>query len=627
MSAKTATKLRSTIGEALVAEGVITEEQLTRALRVQQLLDEPRQLGDLLFELGYASNKVIAEAIVKHGGNMRLGEMLVEQGIVRPEVLEKALEAQKERGVRLGEALMEMGAINERTLIRNIAHQSHVPYIEPSFAMLESNLLRGVSVDYLQKYQFVPFSKHEDGRILVVVPDLEDEERKSTVEEIFQGNVEFALGPLDAITLTIEDFKKNRGHQGSEGAGQKEGADDAVIKLVEHLLTQGIEEGASDIHIEPMDDVIRVRYRIDGVLVYKTDLPADLLPKVISRIKVLAECNITEHQRHQGGRIIFPYHGGEVDLRVSIYVSIHGESAVFRVLNKSMGIVGLSELGMTPSMLERFRDDVLDPPTGVVLITGPTGSGKTSTLYSSIDYCNDYSRKIITAEDPVEYTIDGIVQCSIYDKGGRGFAQTLREIVRQDPDIIVLGEIRDKDTAQVAIQAALTGHKVYSTFHTEDTVGGVLRLIDMEIEAFLIASTVVAIVAQRLLRRICQECSMSYSPTAREASSIGLDIREVREYEYKRGRGCAKCSYTGFRGRVAAYELLVLNEEVKDAILNRKSANDIREISVKTTGLMSMREDGIGKVLKGVTTFEEVMNHTPRTFSVRPLRQIISRSQ
>ena len=624
MSPKTANKIRSTVGEALVKEGVITDDQLDRALQIQHLLDEPGQLGDLLFELGYAGNKAITEAIVKHGGNMRLGEMLVEQGMVRPEIFEKDLASQKDRSIKIGEALMEMGAINERTLIRNIAHQSHVPYIEPSFAMLESSLLRGVSADCLQKYLFVPFSKNEDDRVLVVIPDLEDEKRKSAVEEIFQGNVEFSLGPKDAIQLTIDDLKKQ---SVQHKASQNDSADDAVIKLVEHLLTQGIEEGASDIHIEPMDEVIRVRYRIDGVLIYKTDLPKGLLPKIISRIKVLAECNITEHQRHQGGRISFPFQGEEVDLCVSIYVSIHGESAVFRVLNKSMGIVGLSELGMTPSTVERFRDDVLDQPTGVVLITGPTGSGKTSTLYSSIDYCNDYSRKIITAEDPVAYTIEGIVQCSICEKGGRNFEQTLREIVRQDPDIIVLGEIRDKDTAQVAIQAALTGHKVYSTFHAEDTVGGLLRLVDMGIEAFLIASTVVAIVAQRLLRRICPECTTAYSPTAREVASVGLDMKEVWEYEYQRGRGCAKCLYTGFRGRVAAYELLILNEEVKDAIISKKTANEIRDISVETTGLVSMREDAIGKVLKGITTFEEVLNHTPRTFSVRPLRQIISRSQ
>ncbi len=273
------------------------------------------------------------------------------------------------------------------------------------------------------------------------------------------------------------------------------------------------------------------------MLVYKTDLPIDLLPKLISRIKILSGGNITEHQRHQGGRIQFEYGDREFDMRLSVYVTVHGECAVLRILNKEMALVSLDELGMAPSMLERYREDVLDLPTGVVLITGPTGSGKTTTLYSSLDYCNDISRKIITAEDPVEFTIDGLIQCSIHEKVGRTFDETLREIVRQDPDIIVMGEIRDRVTAQVAIQAALTGHKVYSTFHTEDTIGGLLRLIDMEIETFLISSTVISVVAQRLLRRVCEHCAAPYVPSAREVQALGLEMAEVRQYEYRKGRG------------------------------------------------------------------------------------------
>jgi len=394
--------------------------------------------------------------------------------------------------------------------------------------------------------------------------------------------------------------------------------------LVDHLIVTAIERRASDIHIEPMADKIRIRYRIDGVLVYHTDLPLTMLPRLISRIKIMAGCNITEHQRHQGGRILFPYKGKDIDLRLSIYVTVYGESAVMRVLNKDLALVALDELGMNRSMLERYRYDVLDLPTGVVLITGPTGSGKTTTLYASIAYSNDVSRKIITAEDPVEFTIDGIIQSSVNDKVNRTFDSTLREIVRQDPDIIVIGEIRDRETAQVAIQAALTGHKVYSTFHTEDTIGGLLRLIDMDIETFLISSTVISVLAQRLLRRICPKCIVPYIPTAREAQSLGLDYAEVREYEYKKGKGCQYCSYTGYRGRVGAYELLVLNEDVKEAILQKKTAHEIRRISVDSTGLISMREDAISKVIRGTATYEEVIKHTPRTFNLRSIRQIMT---
>ncbi len=623
MSQSAEGKLSSPMGQALVAEGIITEDQLRRALRIQNLLEQPKHLSDVLIELGYATRQAINQAITKHGGNLRLGDLLLEQGIITPETLNSALALQKERGIRLGEALIELGAINERTLLRNLAHQMGVPFIEPEFPMIDPRLLQGVSPAYLRKYNFIPFSKEEDGSITIVVSDIHNEQAKEAIQDIFPGQYNIALGPHDAIQEALHAFEEYR-QQTTQAPGETRVGEDNIVQLVDHLLITAIERRASDIHIEPMADKIRIRYRIDGVLVYHTDLPLTMLPRLISRIKIMASCNITEHQRHQGGRILFPYKGKDIDLRLSIYVTVYGESAVMRVLNKELALVALDELGMNRGMLERYRYDVLDLPTGVVLITGPTGSGKTTTLYASIAYSNDISRKIITAEDPVEFTIDGIIQCSVNEKVNRTFDSTLREIVRQDPDIIVIGEIRDRETAQVAIQAALTGHKVYSTFHTEDTIGGLLRLIDMDIETFLISSTVISVLAQRLLRRICPKCIVPYIPTAREAQSLGLDYAEVREYEYKKGKGCQHCSYTGYRGRVGAYELLVLNEDVKEAILQKKTAHEIRRISVDSTGLISMREDAISKVIRGTTTYEEVIKHTPRTFNLRSIRQIMT---
>ncbi len=622
-----ANELRSSIGEGLVAEGILTEDQLRRALRVQQLLEEPRPLLDVLVELGYANRQVLNTAIAKLGAGMRLGEVLVEQGLISAETLEMALNAQRERGVRLGEALIDLGAINQRLLLQNIANQARAAFIEPSFAMIDPSLLRGVSPEFLAKHGCVPISKDSEGRVTVVVSDLQDANCRQAIEDLFQGIQVLALGPEDAIRKTIEDFRAYRQHLAGTESITAVSSEETVVRLVEHILTQATEEGASDIHIEPLENKVRVRYRIDGVLVYKTDLPLDLHSRIVSRIKVLAEANITEHQRHQGGRMVFKIGPRQFDMRLSIYVTIHGECVVLRVLNKEMGLLSIEQLGMSPAMLQRYREDVLDLPTGVVLITGPTGSGKTTTLYSSLDYCNKISAKIITAEDPVEYVIDGIIQCTISDKWGRSFEATLREMVRQDPDIIVLGEIRDKVSAEVAIQAALTGHKVYSTFHTEDSIGGLLRLIDMNIETFLISSTVISVIAQRLLRRICPKCCTPYVPNVREVQAAGLDIREVREYTFKKGRGCAHCMYTGYRGRIAAYELLILNEGVKEAILQKKTAHDIRRISVETSGLVSMREDAVAKVVKGITTFEEVLQHTPRTFTMRPLRQIVSLCQ
>ncbi|HRK35359.1 MAG TPA: ATPase, T2SS/T4P/T4SS family, partial [Candidatus Hydrogenedentes bacterium] len=405
---------RSLIGEALIKEGLLTSEQLDRALRIQKHLEQQRQLGEVLMELGYVTKQAIRETINKHGSGMRLGDMLVEQGLISQEHLTLALRIQKDRGMKLGEALVEIGAINERTLLQNLASQARVPYIEPVFAMVEANVLSGISPDYMEKNLFVPFSKSAEGRVTVVVNDLKDDDSLHAVNDLFKGTCDLALGPKDAIKQTIEDYRRFRTER--HGDGHKptvEAAEDSVIKLVEHILSTAVDDRASDIHIEPMSDKIRLRYRIDGVLVYKTDLPKDLLPRVVSRIKVLGECNITEHQRHQGGRFMFKVGQREFDMRLSVYCTVHGESIVMRILNKQTGIIGLEGLGMSASMRDRYRNDVLDVPTGVVLITGPTGSGKTSTLYSSLEYSNTVDTKIITAEDPVEYMIDGIIQCSI----------------------------------------------------------------------------------------------------------------------------------------------------------------------------------------------------------------------
>jgi type IV pilus assembly protein PilB len=607
-----AEKTRPAVGQILIKEATISEEQLERALRIQRYLEQPRQLGQILIELGYATKQHITEAVRKHGSGMRFGELLLEQGLITEDQLEQALNIQRERGTRLGEALLELGAINERALLQNLARQGGVAYIEPVFGMIEPGVLSGVSPDYLSRFCFIPFSRGETGKVTVVVKDLHDQEMQRALGELFHANYEMALGPPEVIQQAIEDYRHFREGGGREGEGRAAAGEDSVVQLVEHLFASAIDDRASDIHIEPMSDVVRVRYRIDGVLVYKTDLPLDLLPRLISRIKILADCNITEHQSHQGGRIIMQHKGRDYDLRLSVYVTVHGESVVLRILSKQAGLLDLEELGMNPTMKERFRSEVLDVPTGVVLITGPTGSGKTTTLYSSLHYCNSVDTKIITAEDPVEYMIDGIVQCSIFDKVGRGFDATLREIVRQDPDIIVLGEIRDKTTANVAIQAALTGHKVYSTFHTEDTIGGLLRLIDMDIETFLISSTVISVCAQRLLRRICENCAQPVVPQATHLQLLGLNPKEVREFEFRKGTGCKQCNYTGYFGRVGIYELLVVNEDVKEVILEKRPSHVVRNTCMESTGLVSMLEDGIAKAIHGYTTLEEVLKHAPR---------------
>jgi type IV pilus assembly protein PilB len=338
----------------------------------------------------------------------------------------------------------------------------------------------------------------------------------------------------------------------------------------------------------------------------------------------MASADIAEKRRHQDGRILFPSrkHGINLDLRVSFFITNYGEKVVLRLLNNKGTVLDIKEIGMAPRMLEHFIFDALEVPTGVMIVTGPTGSGKTTTLYGCVNHLNNINTSIITAEDPVEFVIDGISQCSINPKIGVTFEETLRHIVRQDPDVIILGEIRDQFSAEVAIQAALTGHKVLTTFHTEDSIGGLIRLLNMNIEAFLISSTVVCIVAQRLLRRVCPECAEPYAPTPLDLSRLGLTPAELQGAEFRFGRGCKNCRFSGYRGRVAIFELLVMNEMVKDAILDHKSSYEIRKISVETSGMVTLMEDGLVKGARGLVSLQEIITDLPRLGKPRPLHEL-----
>lgn len=318
----------------------------------------------------------------------------------------------------------------------------------------------------------------------------------------------------------------------------------------------------------------------------------------------------------------FDFEGAKIDLRVSFYSTIHGEKIVMRLLNNRSNLLDINDIGMSPRMVDRFRDDVLDVPSGVVLITGPTGSGKTTTLYGSINYLNSINTSIITAEDPVEYVIPGISQCSINSKINITYEETLRHIVRQDPDIIVIGEIRDRFSADTAIQAALTGHKVLTTFHTEDSIGGLLRLLHMDIEAFLISSTVVSVIAQRLVRRVCPTCAEEHHLSPDEIRRLGYNPKETTSLTFARGKGCSECRYLGYRGRVGIFELLILDEQVKQALIERRTSFEIRRISIESSGLVSLLEDGIVKATQGQTSFEELIRSLPRLSKPRPIQEL-----
>jgi type II secretion system protein E len=383
-----------------------------------------------------------------------------------------------------------------------------------------------------------------------------------------------------------------------------------IIRFCNLLILQAIKERASDIHIEPFSGVLRIRYRTDGMLREIPSPPKSWQAGVLSRLKVMAVMDIAENRRPQDGRIKLVIDGREVDCRVSSLPVVHGECIAMRLLDKSAMMVGVEQIGMGPDLLKNFMK-LVQRPNGILLVTGPTGSGKTTTLYAALNEINDPEDKIITTEDPVEYQLDGIVQVNINTNVGLTFARCLRAILRQDPDVILVGEIRDSETAQIAIQASLTGHLVFSTLHTNSAAATISRLVDMGVEPFLITSTLAGVVAQRLVRMNCPRCRTAYKPTVEELAEFGTTPEEVADITFMKGRGCDNCHGTGYKGRIGIFELLMVTEEIQNFILNQGTTDEIHDMAV-SQGMVTMRQDGWMKIILGTTTFEEVAKHTPR---------------
>lgn len=608
------------IAPLLVQESLLTSEQLSYAVRVRSKLASHRNIVDIIQELGYVTSEQIRDTLRKNRVAIRMGDMLVELGYLREADLKAALNLQKEdsSGMKLGDLLVANGFIDERKLLEVLAYQLGFPQVELEFKKLDRKLFSKAPFQICRTCLFVPVEK--DGKsITIAFADPLDKKSREAAESIFGKNIIPAIASRMEIIEALNNAEKSAAHAETTAPDEN-----TVIGIINTLFDEAISENASDIHIEPMKDRIRIRIRRDGIMIQHRDLPLELAPQISSRIKVMAQADIAEKRRHQDGRILFESrkHGFNLDMRVSFYITIFGEKIVLRLLNKKGSILDISDIGMAPRMLEHFIYDALDTPTGVMIVTGPTGSGKTTTLYSCIKYLNNINTSIITAEDPVEYVIDGISQCSINPKIGVTFEETLRHIVRQDPDIIVLGEIRDNFSAETAIQAALTGHKVLTTFHTEDSIGGLIRLMNMEIEAFLISSTVVCIVAQRLLRMVCNACAEIYVPTPLEISRLGYLAPDLAGAEFMEGRGCKECRFSGFKGRTAIFELLVLNEPVKEAILGNKSSSEIRRLSMETSGLVTLFEDGLVKAARGLVSIHEVLRDLPRISKPRPLHEL-----
>ncbi|MBN2061317.1 MAG: type II secretion system ATPase GspE [Deltaproteobacteria bacterium] len=557
-----------------------------------------------------------------------IGEILTEICGLSDEAIKRALKTREERGGRIGEILIDQKVISENDLLNGLSRQFGLSFM-PSLPISEADtgFTGSIPIQFLKRYCMVPVSTAEGSYIAVNDPmDFQplDELRMT----LGLNGAELSLAPRSEIMSAInfaydmssdsaEQVIQDMNEQDSdriiseiEGAGDllDDTSDAPIIKLVNLMLSQAVKDRASDIHIESTQKRLKIRYRVDGILYDMLSPPKHIQSALTSRIKVMAGMNIAEKRLPQDGRIEIRIGDKNIDIRVSTIPTSFGERVVLRLLDKTRILLKLSDLGMPEDMLEHFAH-LIRSAHGIILVTGPTGSGKTTTLYAALSTINKTDINIITIEDPVEYQIDGIGQIQVNPRIDLTFAKGLRSIVRQDPDVILVGEIRDLETAEIAIQSALTGHLVFSTLHTNDSASAVTRLIDMGIEPFLVTSSVLAILAQRLVRTICRACVERYVPDDESLKSIGLISGMPAEKKLSRGRGCPSCLQTGYIGRSGIFELLRLDETLQNLILKTSDANAIKRSAVEQ-GMITLRQDGAKKVLRGITTIEEVFRVT-----------------
>jgi type IV pilus assembly protein PilB len=547
----------------------------------------------------------------------RLGQILVESGTLTPEKLDLALREQKQTGEKLGVTLQRLGICSEREIARVLASQAGVECVDLTRLEIDRVVLLNVPRDYAEAKSLLPL-RLRGSTLQVAMANPLDLATTDELARLTGKYIEVVHAPESEIKDAILRHFGGESGAGDDIPGLVEAArraldaggnlgheDSPYIRLVDGLMRQGVSEGATDIHIEPEEKVLRCRYRIDGRLVQGAVLPQELLPIVVTRVKIMAEMNISESRVPQDGRILFDTGRKKVDMRVSTFPTVHGETIVCRILDKEALIVGLDRLKMPAPMLETFKRDITRP-NGIILVTGPTGSGKTTTLYSALTFLNRPDTKIITLEDPVEYELPVINQAQVNTAKGFTFAKGLRAILRQDPDILLVGEIRDVETAQLAIRAALTGHLVFSTLHTNSAAGAIPRLLDMGIEPFLLSATLVAVVAQRLVRQVCDGCGETVVPDEAQLALLGLDAAAMAGANIRAGRGCNLCRHTGFRGRMAVFEYLNIDVNLRRMIAERREAAELERFA-RDAGQTSLRDDAIAKFRDGRTTLSEVL--------------------
>ena len=550
---------------------------------------------------------------------VRIGDLLIEHKKITNLQLQSALEIQRNTGRRIGEILIEEGLVTEDDIMSTLEQQLGIDRVDLSMLVVDKEVTKLLNESICKRHIVFPFGiNHKENKIKIAFADPLNIFAIDDINFTTGLDIEAYIARKENIETTVERYYSGRNVQSAakelskEKQVNKKKKDNEIddiknapaVKMVDQILTDAIKRKVSDIHIEPYEEVIRVRYRIDGMLKEILNIDIDALSAIITRIKILADMNIAERRIPQDGRIVTTIDGVPVDMRVSSIPLITGEKVVIRILDKSNYKIGKEKLGMSKEMLKKL-DDIVASPYGIILVTGPTGSGKSTTLYTVLSELNDGKKNITTIEDPVEYTVEGINQVHVNSKAGLTFAAGLRSMLRQDPDIIMIGEMRDSETAQIGVRAAITGHLVLSTLHTNDAASSILRLVDMGVEPYLAATAIKGVIAQRLVRKICPSCKEEYQASNHEKEMLGLSLDE--DVILSRGKGCVACGQLGYKGRIGVYEVLQVDRELKDLIITTKNSDVLKDLAVKK-GMKTLAMSCQELVLQGLTSISELIS-------------------
>jgi type IV pilus assembly protein PilB len=560
-------------------------------------------------------------------------EILLRKRIISQDQLKEAQQVSKEQNISLADAIVKLGYASGDDVMRAVAQEHGRDFIDLTEVQIAESVIELVPESVARENAILPLAE-EDDALKVIISDPYDIDTIEKLRFILNRRIEIALAPRDRILEAINKYYSQIEGESADSVLQEftdtkidftetetassvaaaEVVDEnsaPIVRLVQLMITEAVQLRASDIHIEPFEEVVRIRYRIDGVLHKRDSPPRRLLGAIISRIKILAKMDIAERRRPQDGRIKLTVGDKELDLRVSIIPTCHGQSCVMRILDKDNIKVGIRQLGLSEENFQQFSQ-LIRRPNGIILVTGPTGSGKTTTLYAALNALNRPDRKIITAEDPVEYYLPGINQVEVKHSIGLDFARIIRAMLRQAPNVILVGEMRDEETASMGIQASLTGHLVFSTLHTNDAPSAVTRMVDMGVPNYLVASSVIAVLAQRLVRVICPRCRHQIQLPESVLQDAGIPPHLAAKATFMKGKGCANCNKKGYRGRLGIFELMLINSKIRELIFKNASAVEIRKLAI-SQGMKTLYVDGIYKVLKGITTLEEVYRNAKRT--------------